>query len=95
MNKLLLSFVFLTAAQAAFGQSKWDKSSSTALEDDCITYLSKTYKNLDETQKELLQFVSQKILRLNIPPKRNMITYPIGSFRELKILIYYNVRKPL
>ncbi len=69
MKKLLLPLVFLTTINIAAGQTKWDKPSTTALEDDCMTYLSKTYKNLEETQKETISICFSKEIKAKYTSK--------------------------
>ena len=80
MKRILLPLIFLTTINIAIGQTKWDKHATTALEDDCMAYLSKTYKNLDEAQKETLSICFSKEIKAKYTSKEE---YDNLSDREL------------
>ena len=80
MKKLLLSLLLIPTINLAIAQSKWDKHSTTALEDDCIAYLSKTFKNLDEGQKETISICFSKEIKAKYTSKEE---YDNLSDREL------------
>jgi len=71
MKRLFLSLVLIPVFNLAIGQTKWDKSSTTALEDDCISFLSKSYKNLDDNQKETIAICFSKEIKSKYPSKED------------------------
>ncbi|MBL7717298.1 MAG: hypothetical protein JNL72_00575 [Flavipsychrobacter sp.] len=80
MYKYLIFLSLLFPATAVSAQSKWDKSSTTNLEDECIAYLSKTYTTLDNNSKETIALCFSKEIKTKYPSKEE---YDNLSNREI------------
>lgn len=77
--KSIFIALFLLQSQL-HAQTKWDKNATTALEDECIAYLSKNYKQLDENSKETISLCFSKEMKLKYPSRED---YTSLSDREL------------
>lgn len=80
MYKSLISGLLVLTVSSVSAQVKWDKSSTTNLEDDCIEYLTKSYTSLDDNSKETIALCFSKEIKAKYPTKEE---YDNLSNREI------------